>query len=212
MKRGTILLLVGVAGMGLAIAMTASVLHNGLSARAKPSGLEKLLARNARHLAIPASARKEQNPVLDSPEIQQEARLHFADHCAVCHANDGSGRTVFGEGLYPKPPDLRMPPTQDLTDGELFWIIENGVRFTGMPAFSGDGNQEATGNHRGAPDSWKLVHFIRHLPHLTAAERIEMERNNPKGPEDRAEEQSESDFLNNAAPQTKPQSRNKGEK
>jgi len=212
MKRATILLLVGVAGIGLAMAITASVLHDGLSARAKPSGLETLLARQARHLAIPASAQKEQNPVLDSAEIQHEARLHFADHCAVCHANDGSGRTLYGEGLYPKPPDLRMPPTQDLTDGELFWIIENGVRFTGMPAFSRDGNPESSGDHRGAQDSWKLAHFIRHLPHLTAAEQIEMERNNPKGPEDRAEEQSESDFLNSAAPKTKPQSSDKRER
>src|SRR5207247_5574691 len=67
-------------------------------------------------------------------------------------------------GLYPKPPDLRLPETQNLTDGELFWIIENGVRFTGMPAFSN------SGGHGGMLDSWKLVHFIRHLPHLTRSE------------------------------------------
>ena len=106
----------------------------------------------------------------------------------------------MGEGLYPKPPDLRMPDTQNLTDGELFWIIENGVRFTGMPAF-GNG-----GGHEGMLDSWKLVHFIRHLPHLSAAERLEMERYNPKGPDDRGEEQQENDFLSGATPQRKPES------
>ena len=203
MKRGTLLIIIGVALLAVAFGIVISILHDGLSARATPTRLEAVLARNARHLAIPSNARLAQNPVLDSPEDLREARLHFADHCAICHANDGSGHSEIGDGLYPKPPDLRLPQTQNLTDGELFWIIENGVRFTGMPAFSSNG-----GNHGGGQDSWKLVHFIRHLPHLTAAERVEMERYNPKGPEDRAEEQEENDFLNGATPRTKPESQN----
>ncbi len=203
MKRGTLLIIIGVALLAVAFGIAISVLHDGLSARATPTRLEALLARNARHLAIPSNARLAQNPVLESPEDLREARLHFADHCAICHANDGSGHSEIGDGLYPKPPDLRLPQTQNLTDGELFWIIENGVRFTGMPAFSSNG-----GNHGGGQDSWKLVHFIRHLPHLTAAERLEMERYNPKGPEDRAEEQEENDFLNGATPKAKPESQN----
>ena len=203
MKRGTLLIIIGVALLAVAFGIVISILHDGLSARATPTRLEALLARNARHLAIPSNARLAQNPVLDSPEDLREARLHFADHCAICHANDGSGHSEIGDGLYPKPPDLRLPQTQNLTDGELFWIIENGVRFTGMPAFSSNG-----GNHGGGQDSWKLVHFIRHLPHLAVAERLEMERYNPKGPEDRAEEQEENDFLNGATPKAKPESQN----
>ena len=192
--------IVAVALAGLAVAVATSLLHDGLSARATPTKFEIMVARNARHLAIPSNARLAQNPVLDSPEDLRDARLHFADHCAICHANDGSGQSMIGSGLYPKPPDLRLPETQNLTDGELFWIIENGVRFTGMPAFS------SGGEHGGMQSSWKLVHFIRHLPHLTAAERIEMERYNPKGPDDRAEEQQENDFLNGATPQRKTES------
>jgi mono/diheme cytochrome c family protein len=206
MKRSSFFLLIGVALLGLAAALAASVLHDGLSSRATPSKLETVLARNARHLAIPSSARLAQNPILDSPEDLRVARLHFADHCAICHANDGSGDALIGKGLYPKPPDLRLPATQDLSDGELFWTIENGVRFTGMPAFSNGGE------HSGGEDSWKLVHFIRHLPHLTAAERLEMERYNPKGPDDRAEEQRENDFLNEATPKPKPESQNQQKK
>jgi len=203
MKRGTLLIIIGVALLAFAFGIVISILHDGLSARATPTRLEAVLARNARHLAIPSNARLAQNPVLESPEDLREARLHFADHCAICHANEGSGHSEIGDGLYPKPPDLRLPQTQNLTDGELFWIIENGVRFTGMPAFSTNG-----GNHGGGQDSWKLVHFIRHLPHLTAAERLEMERYNPKGPEDRAEEQEENDFLSGATPKAKPESQN----
>jgi hypothetical protein len=203
------LIIIGLALLGLAMAIAVSMLHDGLSAKATPSRLETLLARSARYLAIPSSARTEQNPVLDSPEVQRDARLHFADHCATCHANDGSGHAPIGEGLYPKPPDLRLPRTQELSDGELFWIIENGVRFTGMPAFSGNGNHAGSGNHGGAQDSWKLVHFIRHLPHLTAEESIEMERYNPKSLEDLKEEKQENEFLNGAngaTPKTKSES------
>ena len=201
MKRRTLGIIIAVAVPGLVAATAASFLHDGLSSRASPTVLEKAVARKARHLAIPSNARLTPNPVLASAEDLRDARLHFADHCAICHGNDGGGETTIGSGLYPKPPDLRLPETQNLSDGELFWIIENGVRFTGMPAFS------EGGGHGGMQDSWKLVHFIRHLPHLTPAERIEMERYNPKGPEDRAEEERENDFLNGATPQQKQESK-----
>ena len=197
MKRSSLLLLIGVALAGVAVAFAVSILHDGLSSRATPTAVEAALARNLRHLVISSTARSAQNPLLDSPEDQRDARRHFADHCAICHANDGSGDSAFGAGLYPKPPDLRLPRTQDLSDGEMFWIIENGVRFTGMPAFGGA--------HGSEQDSWKLVRFIRRLPQLSDEERVEMERYNPKGPGDREEEREENDFLGGAPMQQKPE-------
>ena len=127
------------------------------------------------------------------PDCRARTR-HFADHCATCHANDGGGDTLIGHGLYPKPPDLRLAETQHLSDGELFWIIENGVRLTGMPAFGGSGAELG-----GTDASWKLVRFIRHLPQLTAGEILEMGKYNPKGPDDRQEETDEQNFLNGGA-------------
>ena len=106
-----------------------------------------------------------------------EARAHFADHCAICHGNDGRGETEIGQGLYPKAPNMREDDTQKLTDGEIFYIIKNGVRFTGMPAW-GDPDSRTDDE-----SNWKLVHFIRHLPKLTPQEIQEMERLNPKGHE-----------------------------
>ena len=203
MSRGNGVLLAIVILIALIAIAAGSVLHDGVSSRAKPTALETMMAREIRHMAIPARARSMQNSAAETQESLRDARLHFADHCAICHANDGSGQSMIGSGLYPKPPDLRLPETQNLTDGELFWIIENGVRFTGMPAFSNGGE------HGGMQGSWKLVHFIRHLPHLTAAERIEMERYNPKGPDDRAEERQENDFLNGATPQRKMESQDR---
>ena len=193
MKRGTLLILLVAVVLGLLAAAAVSILHDGLSARATPSALETAIARSARKMAAPSVARSAKNPIVDSPEVQREARLHFADHCATCHGNDGSGDTMIGRGLYPKPPDLRSSETQNLSDGEIFWVIENGVRLTGMPAFGGAGSE-----HGGTDDSWKLVRFIRHLPALTPEERLEMEKYNPKGPDDREEEQGENDFLNGA--------------
>src|SRR5208282_671033 len=192
MKRKALILILPVVAV-LAIGFVAySFLHSGVSAKAKPSALEVVMARKARHMALPSAARALTNPVASTEENLRDGRLHFADHCAICHGNDGSCDTMMGSGLYPKPPDLRLAETQKLSDGELFWIIENGVRFTGMPAFS---------THHSSPeDSWKLVLFIRHLPQLTAEERIEMERNNPKSPADILEEQQENDFLNGKAP------------
>jgi mono/diheme cytochrome c family protein len=196
MKRSSLMIVLVVAAIGLAVAGAVSILHDGLSARATPTALEAILARNAHRLAIPHAARAARNPVANSPENLHAARLHFADHCATCHGNDGSGNSMIGKGLYPKPPDLSLPQTQKLSDGGLFWIIENGVRFTGMPAFGGDqAHQE---------DSWKLVLFIRHLPQISAEERLEMERYNPKGPDDRDEEQEEQDFLRGVPAQQKP--------
>jgi mono/diheme cytochrome c family protein len=177
------------------ILFTKWVLHDGLSAKATPSWAETFVARKSRSLAIPGGAKEQKNPVADSAEVQRDARLHFADHCAVCHGNDGGGDTMMGRGLYPKPPDLRGGRTQRLSDGELFWIIENGVRFTGMPAFGG------SAGHDGETDSWKLVRFIRHLPQLTTEERLEMERYNPKGPEEHEEERQEDEFLGGGTPQ-----------
>lgn len=194
MKRGYVILIVLVLLVGVGIALGVSILHNGLSARATPTALEAFFAQHAHRLSIPSDAGKMHNPVPASEENLTDARDHFADHCASCHANDGSGDSMYGKGLYPKPPDLRKSETQNLRDGELFWIIENGVRFTGMPAFGGHGSED---------DSWKLVLFIRRLPQLTEQERIDMERMNPKGPDDRDEEKDEQDFLGGEPAQQK---------
>jgi mono/diheme cytochrome c family protein len=160
----------------------------GFSAKAEPHALEVWLARQARYLAIPLADRHKPNPVPASPEVVQEGLAHFADHCAVCHANDGSGRTPIGKNVYPKAPDLREPATQTMSDGELFWVIHNGIRFTAMPAWGeGDPEQDL--------DSWKLVHFIRHLPQLTPEELDRMKTLNPTTKHQRDEEASFDRFL-----------------
>src|SRR4051812_34649748 len=101
---------------------------NGMSTRTEPMGIERIIARFARRASAPSSARAMVNPVQFSDVVWADSRAHFADHCATCHANDGSGNTELGRNLYPRAPDMRLADTQKLTDGELYWIIENGVR------------------------------------------------------------------------------------
>jgi len=182
----TVALLFGAGGVFL-------IGSHGLSAREQPGALERWVARQARALAAPKDARNRENPVPDSPQVQADARAHWADHCAACHANNGSGDVEMGKHMYPPAPDMRQPETQQMTDGELFFIIQNGIRMTGMPAWG-------SGSHHDEEDSWKLVRFIRHLPQLTADEQREMQDLNPKSPDELKEEQEERDFLNGDQP------------
>ena len=166
----------------------AYIVTTGVSARPDPGALEARTARTIRTLAIRPRVRGVTNPVPATDAVIMEGMEHFADHCAVCHGNDGSGNTEMGRGLYPRAPDMRLPATQDLSDAELFYIIENGVRLTGMPGW-------ATGTKAGETSSWHLVHFIRHLPKLTAEEAEHMEELTPKSPQAVRQQIEEEKFL-----------------
>ena len=127
-----VLVLVGI----VALAGAAAFVSGGISTRQAPGSIELALAPKLRSLAIPREARERKNPAADTAAVVSDGMEHFADHCAVCHGNDGGGDTEMGRGLYPRAPDMRLPATQNLTDGELFYIIENGVKLTGMPAWA----------------------------------------------------------------------------
>lgn len=154
-------LVAGATYLGVAIA------RHGFSAREKPSWLEELLARNARKIATPTGARALKNPIAPTPENLAAAQAHWVDHCALCHGLDGSGNTPIGRNLYPPAPDMKDAAVQNLSDGELYYIISHGVRFTGMPAWGGLHSEAET---------WQLVSFIRRLPHLTPEELSRMEQ------------------------------------
>ena len=173
-------------------------IRRGFSARAEPSTIETFLATTARKLALPSTYRSLRNPVPASAENVRAGMEHFSDHCATCHANDGGGDTLFGKGLYPKPPDMRTAETQNRSDGELYYTIENGVRLSGMPAF---GEEHSVG---GDAETWHLVLFIRHLPQITSEELNEMKGLNPKTEADREEEQQEQEFLKGGEPSQNP--------
>ncbi len=160
---------------------------NGFSTRTTPTTIERVVMRGLHRWSVPSGARTAVNPVAFTPEVWAQARAHFADHCASCHGNGGRGDTDLGRSLFPKAPDMRLAATQAKSDGELYWIIENGIRLTGMPAWGKGGPDDE--------DSWKLVHFIRHLEHLSPDDLKAMAAANPRSPSELEEEKADERFL-----------------
>jgi mono/diheme cytochrome c family protein len=151
----------------IAVSVSAALMiHHGFRATNQPSTLETIAARAVRNYAIPSVARSEKNPLDATPQNLQDGRDAFLAKCQTCHGHDGSGLTPVGQSLYPRVPDLRAAPTQGLTDGEIHYIIENGVELTGMPAW---GNPHQTQSQ----DSWKLVLYIRGIRPLTRQEQAQ---------------------------------------
>src|SRR5438105_4953771 len=153
----TVLVLV----VGVGIFAYARMRAGGLSADAAPSTLERTVATQLVRLSISPEAEHRNNPFNEDATAWRGATDHYQDHCAICHGADGHGRTEMGENMYPKVPDLADPAVQRLSDGALFAIIQNGVRWTGMPAWKREHSPE---------DTWKLVSFVRRIPSLTSEE------------------------------------------
>ena len=176
--------------VSVAVVMIGAVATRGIgfTARAKPWAIEEKAARAARRWATPADVRRQASPVEATAEALERGLKHWADGCATCHGNDGGGDTPIGRSLYPPAPDMRGPRTQGMSDGELFYVIERGVPFTGMPA-------RGTGTPDGERASWELVLFIRHLPVLTAEEITQMEALNPRSPMEAKHKAEIDEFL-----------------
>lgn len=153
LKTAVLMLVVGLLILG---ALGLLAIKRGFRANAIPPAWEAILARSVRNLSIPADERGQKSPFTAGPDVLQQGQSFFLTECASCHGIDGSGKTPVGLNLYPRAPDLRSPATQNLTDGELHYIIANGVQLTGMPAW-GSVHKESSG------DSWKLVAYIRTL-------------------------------------------------
>ena len=198
-------LVVGVLALAGAasLVVTGWLFTSGISAQPEPSSVETAVARRVRAWMLPSAAWNRPNPVPRTDEAVDAGLRHFADHCAVCHANDGSGQVEMGENLYPRAPDLRAPDTQQLSDGALFYIIEEGVRLTGMPGWK-------TGTPDGERESWHLVHFIRHLPNLTDEQRRRMDAMNPRTQEEWRREREIERFLEGGAPGSESRSSHEG--
>jgi predicted CXXCH cytochrome family protein len=151
---------------GLSILGLAFLVGRGFSATSTPSTFEVVVARAVRNFAIPWRERRAKNPVAGSPEALQKGREEFLKRCSACHGIDGSGKTEMGSNLYPRVPDLRGTASQTLSDGELHYIIENGVSLTGMPAW-GNAQRESSGT------IWNLVAFVRSMRSQTPEERAQ---------------------------------------
>jgi mono/diheme cytochrome c family protein len=144
----------------------------GISARREASKTEKEIARATWRFLVPGKIKIKENPIPDTSDTLRDATQIWVERCVVCHANDGGG-TAMGRNLHPPVPDLRKVPTQSLTDGELFYAIEQGIPWTGMPSW-GDGSSDSE------KESWTLVRFVRNIPKLTPADLRNIEKFVPR--------------------------------
>ena len=165
MKKLKPLLLALVILLIFAVLLFAVAIHRGFRATNQPPAIENAVSRFVRNFGIPGSERRLQNPLPANSDTYTEAHQDYISHCANCHGVDGSGKTQVGTNLYPRVPDLRAPATQHLTDGEIHYIIENGVQLTGMPAWGNSHAQSSTA-------SWQLVRYIRSLRQLASGEEL----------------------------------------
>jgi mono/diheme cytochrome c family protein len=131
----------------------AATLLAACSAKA-PGSAEAALVKEIKKQTIGGKDWK--NPLPDTPEDQKIGAEHFQHHCQICHGLDGHNTGVpFADKMTPPVADLGDKSVQDYTDGQIKWIIQNGIRFTGMPGWNGvlDDNEQ-----------WAIVRYIRHLP------------------------------------------------
>jgi mono/diheme cytochrome c family protein len=152
-------------GLVAAAAVTSGLLN---SAASVPAGAaETRIARFALDRSVARRAPRAPNPLHPGPEILSAGLSHYKHMCLSCHGAPGIDASEAGEGLNPPAPDLTLGRVQKRTDGELFWLVQNGIRMTGMPAFGPTHKDE---------EIWKIVAFLRHLPELTAEEEKQLKR------------------------------------
>jgi mono/diheme cytochrome c family protein len=148
----------------LLLVAAAAVVATGafdVAASHPPGALEKRVAGLALDRAVAKRAPDRKNPVAASPETLSRALGAYREMCVTCHGAPGVDPSEIGEGLNPPAPDLTLAKVQARSDGELFWIVSNGIRMTGMPAFGPTHKEEQI---------WRIVAFLRHLPELSKDE------------------------------------------
>jgi mono/diheme cytochrome c family protein len=155
-------------GILLVAAGAAAIVYTGsfnTSAEIPPSKMEKTLATFALNKSVARRAPNRKNPLPATPENLRGGLAHFRENCVVCHGAPGVDPGEIGQGLNPGAPDLTLPRVQARTDGQLYWLVDGGIRMSGMPAF---------GPTHGENEIWQIVAFLRHLPEITDAEKAQL--------------------------------------
>jgi mono/diheme cytochrome c family protein len=156
----------GIAAVGASVLFVIATGAFPIGATVPVGKIEKRLASFAVDRAVARRAPRRENPVTATPETLAKALVHYREMCVTCHGAGAVDPSAIGEGLNPPAPDLTQPSVQKRTDGELFWLVQNGIRMTGMPAFGPTHSED---------DIWALVAFLRHLPELTTEEEAALE-------------------------------------
>ena len=125
-----------------------------LSALPEPGRAETVLATKAKHFLVARESRSVPKGPATTPASIAEGEKLYGAECSMCHGMDAHSPTGTGRWMYPRAADLTSAGMRNYSDTELFWIIRNGIRLSGMPAF---GNVESDGH------IWNMVHYLRSL-------------------------------------------------
>ncbi len=159
MKRW--ILIVVIAFVSVAAAVIVGFARFKLDALQEPGRFETAFATRAKHALVRRSSRHGIPPAPANLQASiEEGDKLFGTECAACHGLDGHKLTDAGRWMYPRAADLKSLSVQQYSDRELFWIVKNGIRLSGMPAFARVESDEHI---------WNLVHFVRTLPHSPGA-------------------------------------------
>ena len=121
----------------------------------KPGSIESRVAKEIKS-KVTIGGKGDKNPIPYSEAVAKEGGDHFQHHCQICHGLDGQNTGVpFAEQMSPPVADLASKDVQEYADGQLKWIIQNGIAPSGMPAWKGILDDD---------EMWKIVHYMRHLP------------------------------------------------
>ena len=154
-----------------AVAMLA-VIHSGVidvGARKPHYALTKWVLETTMEHSVERRAEKISPP----PEYRATPHTmrHFGEMCEICHGGPGKEPSEIGKGMRPDPPDLARV-ADHLSPSEVFWIVKNGIRMTGMPAFADSHSDQ---------ELWEVVSFVKSLPRLTAQQYRSMVQPEPEG-------------------------------
>src|SRR5215471_7648508 len=144
----------------LVVVAAIAVLLMGFNVAAlpEPGRRETAVSNKARRLLIRGARRREapRSPVdKDKKASVDSGGTLYGQDCGMCHGSDGRGQTQLGRWMYPRAADLTSADVQSYSDQELFWIVQNGIRLTGMPGFGKVESEEHI---------WNLVDYVRTLP------------------------------------------------
>lgn len=153
MQRAVVMIL----SAGVIVVLTSAALLFGFAGRkADPPGrVETAVATFAKHHVL-VENRKQKNPLPDTPENRVDGKEAFSYYCVACHGMDGQNTGVpFADHMSPPIPSLASPDVQSYSDGQLKWILDNGIWPSGMPGSKGTLSDD---------ELWSIVLFLRHLP------------------------------------------------
>ena len=151
----TVLVVLGIAGFIFATG------RFNVAATAPPDMIDKM-APWALDKALERRSKEVTDPIAKDAGAVARGLTHYRENCLPCHGAPGVEPAEFHEGMNPSPPDIDAPALQQDSDAELFWVVKNGIRMTGMPAFGVNHKDEEIRD---------IVAFVRHAPQITDAER-----------------------------------------